>query len=166
MSIQALIDTLDRLNDLHVELLQVAEMKKQAVIHNRYEDITAALTKESRLLKSVKELEEQCYQEGQAFIAGKGIKSKLRLTISEISRLVFEPEEKARLIEVQRELTSNLEELKRVNSHIQDLIQQSLSYIDFSLNLMVGAMDDEATYSHPEQHSRGIQRSGLFDTRA
>ncbi|MEC0370810.1 flagellar protein FlgN [Paenibacillus chibensis] len=166
MPIQTLIETLSRLNELHKELLQVAEHKKQAVIHNRYEDITAALTKESRLLKSVKEYEEKVYEEGQAFIAEKGIKSKLKLTISEISRLVFEPEEKAKLLEVQRDLTFHLTELKRVNTHIQELIQQSLSYIDFSLNLMVGAMDEEATYSRPEQSTRGIQRSGLFDTRA
>lgn len=166
MSIHSLIDTLQRLNELHVELLQVAESKKQAVIHNRFEEITIALTRESKLLKSVKEQEEKCYLDGQAYIAEKGIKSKLQLTVSEISRLVFDPQEKAELLKVQQELTSNLMELKRVNEHIQDLIQQSLTYIDFSLNLMVGAMDDEATYSRPEQSSRGVQRSGLFDTRA
>ena len=46
------------------------------------------------------------------FLQSRGIKSQLELTVTELARLVFDPEEKRKLLDVQSRLSRTLQELK------------------------------------------------------
>lgn len=166
MSVQGLIETLEQLSERYTALYDIAEDKKQAIISNDYDALVKVLSGESKLLKMIEAEEQQLQDSAQTFLQSKGIKSRLELTITDILRLVFDPEEKQRLTTSQRKLNEQLTRLKHANELNQDLIAQSLNFIDFSLNVMIGGMDEEATYSPPQSSERKSTTRSNFDTRA
>lgn len=166
MSIQLLINSLDQLDEAHQDMLKWGQLKKDAVMKNEVDILIKVMNQESRVMKKIAQLEEERLSACYAFLQEKGIKSMLNLTVTELVRLVFDPEEKTLLLEAQARLSSTLEQLKELNVLNQKLIEQSLSFIDYSLELLGGGNEQEATYQHPTDKSGGVQRSGLFDTRA
>ncbi|WP_334072160.1 flagellar protein FlgN [Paenibacillus sp. A14] len=166
MEVQKLIDGLNRMDELHVNLLEIMEQKKQSILNRNYEELVGTLSRESKMVKTIEECEQALLTSAQEFLHSKGIKSRLELTISEILRLVFDPEEKRALEEARVRLGKRLVELKQVNALNQELITQSLSFIDFSLNLMIVGEDDGATYSPPQGQDRKPAMRSMFDTRA
>lgn len=166
MSVQLLQESMDRMDESYSKLIEIMQDKKQAVISNDYTELVRTLSQESKLIKNIEELEKDLLASAQGFLKSKGVKSQLELTITEILRLVFDPEEKRLLTQSRAKIEGRLQDLKRLNSLNQDLIGQSLTFIDYSLNLMMGGMDDEATYSPPQsQDKKPTVRSNMFDTR-
>lgn len=166
MSVQLLQESMDRMDESYSKLIEIMQDKKQAVISNDYTELVRTLSQESKLIKNIEELEKDLLASAQGFLKSKGVKSQLELTITEILRLVFDPEEKRILTESRAKIEGRLQDLKRLNSLNQELIGQSLTFIDYSLNLMMGGMDDEATYSSPQsQDKKPTVRSNMFDTR-
>lgn len=166
MTIQPLVHALQVLNELHLEMIEVAVQKKQAIIEGNVEQLVQIMNQESRMLKRIELAEGKRIELCNEFLKSKGIKTALNLTITELIRLVFDPEEKSKLQQAQQQLSSSLTEIKELNHLNQQLIQQSLSFLEFSMELYGGRQDQEATYQHPSDKSAGVQRSGLFDTRA
>ncbi|WP_018749986.1 flagellar export chaperone FlgN [Paenibacillus sanguinis] len=166
MTIQPLVHALHLLDEYHREMIDVASQKKQAIIENDVEQLVQIMNQESRILKRIEQAEAQRIELCRQFLKAKGIKSELNLTITELIRLVFDPEEKSQIQQVQNQLSASLAEIKELNQLNQQLIQQSLHFLEFSMELYGGRQDQEATYHHPSDKSAGVQRSGLFDTRA
>lgn len=166
MAIQKLIDSLIQLDEAHQAMLTWAKSKQAAIMKNEVDTLIQIMNQESRILKQITALEEQRITACQSFLQDKGIKSSLNLTITEMTRLVFDPEEKAALLKAQSTLSATLEDLKQVNDMNQKLMEQSLAFIDYSLELLGGGTDQEATYQHPGDKNAGGVRTGLFDARA
>ncbi|MFC7558948.1 flagellar protein FlgN [Paenibacillus farraposensis] len=135
-------------------------------MENDINSLVQHLKQESRLLKQVEELEEARMEVSYELLRERGIRSQLNLTITELARLVFDPEDKNKLLSVQSRLSHTLSELKEVNAINQKLIEQSLVFIDYSLDLLVGRPNQEMTYMHPDQKSNQLARPGLLDTKA
>ncbi|MDK8181628.1 flagellar protein FlgN [Paenibacillus sp. UMB4589-SE434] len=165
MSITRVIAALDQLSGLHKQLLEIAEEKKGVLIRNEVDVLAALTNKESRLIKLVNEADEERNQAAQLFLKEKGIRSSLQLTVTELSKLVFNHEERAELHDAQLRLTKVLEALKVQNRNIQDLLEQSLNFVDYSLNLLTSRPEDESIYQHPSLGHNKSSRS-MFDTRA
>ncbi|WP_315793805.1 flagellar protein FlgN [Paenibacillus sp. BIC5C1] len=165
MAIESIIDVLEQLEAAHVEMLELGERKKEAVVANKVDILISLINQESKLLKRIELIEQQRILAVHQFLEERGIKSKLNLTISELTRLVFDTAEKKRLLQAQTSLTDVLEKVKYLNESNQQLIKQSLSYIDFFIETMSFHAESEATYQNPLEKSYGVARSGLFDTR-
>lgn len=163
--IEALISSLDDLSEQYDVLLDIMQQKKAAIIANNYDDLVQVLSRESKLVKGIQSREEQIQTSAQQFLQSKGIKSRLELTITDILRLVFDPEEKQRLSSSQQRIGGQLEKLKRTNELNQELIGQSLQFIEFSLNLMSGGFDEESTYSPPQSQEKKTSSRSNFDIR-
>jgi flagellar biosynthesis/type III secretory pathway chaperone len=166
MAIQRLIDILNQLDDVHQSMLVSGQTKKEAIIKDDINALIQIMNQESRMMKQITSLEEERVAACQAFLREKGIKSALNLNITELARLVFDPEKKAALQQAQSALSMTLEKLKRVNDLNQQLLAQSLTFIDYSLNLFGGGPEYEATYQHPSGNSNTGPITGLFDARA
>ncbi|MEK5025604.1 flagellar protein FlgN [Paenibacillus sp. FSL M7-1046] len=166
MTLTPLLESLERLDEVHVHMLALADFKRQTIKENKVEDLIKILNKESKQLKLIEQLEEKRGQAAYAFLRGVGINSNLNLNLTELSRLVFDLEDKHKLLELQKKLSGTLQKLKEANTLNQQLLQQALSYIDFSIESMSYYSETEATYHHPAGKLAGVQRSGLFDSRA
>lgn len=165
MSLITLLELLERLDDAHHQMLDLAAVKKQTIMDNKVDGLIDIMNRESKMMKLIGQLEEKRAEAAYAFLQGVGIRSNLNLNLTELSRLVFDPEEKSRLLEIQQRLSSTLQRLKEANELNQKLIEQSLTFIDYSLDLLVGRPNQEFTYHHPSDKSGSSVRPGLFDTR-
>jgi flagellar biosynthesis/type III secretory pathway chaperone len=165
MALTTLLELLERLNEAHIQMLDLAAAKKQTIMDNKVDVLIDILNRESKLMKLIGQLEEQRTQAAYDFLQGVGIRSNLNLNLSELSRLVFDPEDKSRLLHIQRKLSDTLHRLKEANELNQKLIEQSLTFIDYSLDLLVGRPNQEITYHHPSDKGSSATRPGLFDAR-
>lgn len=166
MAIQQLIDSLNALNEAHQAMLTSGESKRTAIVENDIETLIGIMNQESKIIKQISALEERRLAACQTFLQEKGIKSVLNLNLTELTRLVFDPEEKAALKQVQSALSWTLQELKRLNDLNQKLIEQSLSYVNYSIDVIGVSPEQETTYKPPTDKPSGYKGPGFFDARA
>ncbi|WP_150270519.1 flagellar protein FlgN [Paenibacillus tepidiphilus] len=165
MPLTTLIESLERLDEAHLRMLDLAAVKKQTIMDNKVNGLIDIMNQESKLMKQIGILEEARSEAAYAYIQSVGIRSNLQLNLTELTRLVFDPEDKMRLQHIQQKLSDTLHRLKHANDLNQKLIEQSLSFIDYSLDLLVGRPNQEFTYHHPSDKSSGSARPGIFDAR-
>ncbi|PYI51175.1 flagellar protein FlgN [Paenibacillus flagellatus] len=161
---EAILHALDQLIEVHRALLEWSERKKDAIVHNRVEELTQITNKESRLAKRLEELEAERVEAVNAYMRSKNMYVTAAISISTLIRFVVRMEDKQALTERQQELVRLIEELKRANDTNRQLIQQSLAFINYSLDLLVGP-DDDAVYHHPQQQQT-YQPNRMFDRKA
>lgn len=166
MPLQALIQILQEQKNLHDQLLVIAGEKKDAIVRNNVEMLSQLVHKESKLVKQVSELEDKRFLEMNRYIVGKGYRISPNLTMSDMLKLVFKAEDKLAQQNLQSELLNTISKLKEANALNQQLIEQSLQFIDYSLDLLAGSDDNDAVYRHPGQQSVSLARQRMFDTRA
>jgi len=136
------------------------------LIDNHVDELSKITNAESRLSKQIVDKESELYATIHAFLQAKGYQIKSKLVMSELIKLVFNSEERAVLTSAQQDLLSVLTELQEINALNEQLIEQSLAFINYSLDVMTGMPDDEPTYQRPEHQGGRGGSKGLFDTRA
>ncbi len=94
MSLEALLQTMAELNDVHNTLLDLAERKKHVIIHNEVEQLMQIVNKENKLLKRIGELDQQRLEATGAFLMEKGYKPNPRVTVSDLTKIIFNMDEK------------------------------------------------------------------------
>lgn len=164
MSVQAVLETMRQQLELYGQLLETAEHKTPVLVANDIERLNAILTKERKLVQQAEELELRRIMLTNTYFS----RLSLRLRsgkLSDMIRTVNHPEEKQQLIVIQSELAARLAELQRRNDHNQQLIRQSLDFIEYSLELVVDSPGEDFTYRHPMNRLGRGPRAGLFDTR-
>lgn len=166
MAFEALIQMMTALNDVHENLLELAERKKQVLIQNDVEQLMQIVSKENKLVKQIGELDLQRVEAIGQFMIEKGYKPNPKVTVSDLTKIIFNVEEKKLLLGAQKQLLGSIHRLKEMNQLNQQLIMQSLEYINYNLDLIAGPPEEDAVYKHPQHQTYGIKRSGLFDTRA
>lgn len=165
MALTTLIELLEQLDEVHMQMLDLAAEKKQIIMDNKVDALIDILNRESKLMKRIGQLEEQRIAAAYTVLQDVGIRSNLNLNLTELSRLIFDPEDKARLQHIQKKLSGTLHRLKEANELNQKLIEQSLTFIDYSLDLLVGRPNQEITYQHPSDRGYSVKRPGIFDAR-
>lgn len=166
MSLNKIIEMMDRLDLSHREMLELGELKKQVLIRNDVNELMAVMKLEAKLAKRIEVQENERIEAVNAFLRERGIKSQLRLNVTELARLVFDPEDKSRLLEARARLAETLKSLKRLNSTNKQLIEQALSYTEYAIDLFSYKDDDDPVYQSPAKQSTKTSRPGLFDARA
>ncbi|WP_199616762.1 flagellar protein FlgN [Paenibacillus alkalitolerans] len=166
MPVQQLIGILGRLAEAHEALLDLAEQKKAALIHNEVDKVSATVNKETKIMRSVDDLLKEQADSTNAFFRSRGLQPARAISVTELSRLVFEPDAKEALLSARDRLTSNIERLAAANQLNQQLIQQSLAFVNYSIDLVLGP-DEEPVYRNPaSNNSSPTKRAGYFDSKA
>jgi len=165
MSILNIIMILDSLSVAHESILAVMEEKKQAIISNNIEDVLKAGNKEFKLIKQISELDDQRIQSITDYMKASGLRATSSPTVSDLMRATTKLEEKQKLREAQERLLGVLAEVKNRNDLNQQLIRQSLGFINFSLDIIAGAPEQDATYHPMMQQGTVHARRTMFDTR-
>lgn len=165
MSIQALREELEQLIRLHDALLELSEAKTKVLVENNVEELNRIVHKEAGLVRQVTVCESRRMEAIDRFLISKGFRPTPAITVSEVIRLIFRMEDKQAVADLQRELVRRLDRLKKLNEQNRQLIEQSLGYLNLSLDLVIGPPDDDTVYRNPlQQHSAG-QRTRFYDNR-
>lgn len=166
MAFEMLIQTMTTLNDIHENLLELGERKKQVLIRNDVEQLMQIVAKENKLIKLINELDGQRVEAIGQYMIEKGYKPNPKVTVSDLTKIVFNVDDKKLLLGKQKQLLGTIHKLREMNRLNQQLIEHSLHFIDYSLDLIVGPPEDEYIYQKPQQQAYGGKRPGLFDTKA
>lgn len=164
MSVAGIVQLLENLTELHRPLLELGEQKKQVIIDNDVERLNQIAAQENKWIKRILDLEKHREQATEAFLSKHGHPPVRNMTISELAKLVFNINEKQALLAAQMKLMDIMAKLKSVNELNQSLIEQSLAFINYSLDLLMGPEDD-TVYRNPAQQTSTSNRQGYFDTR-
>lgn len=165
-SFEALLDVLDRLNEQHGTLLELAEQKRQALVKNEVDQLSVIVNKENKCVRQIDELNNQRIEATGQFMIEKGYKPNPRVTVSDLTKIIFQPEDKKRLMDAQKQVVATIRKLKTANQLNQQMIEHSLAFINYSVDLFVGDPEDDSIYRRPSQSKQGKKAPGLFDTRA
>ncbi|WP_195573618.1 flagellar protein FlgN [Paenibacillus sp. 1001270B_150601_E10] len=165
MSVQPIIATLKQLEQCYEQMMEQGHRKTQIIIRNEINELMKIMIAEKGIMRKIQEAEDVLSEQSQAFIRSKGIKSQLKLTISELLKLVFNAEEKLALKEAQQSLNDLLHQMKQLNDHNQQLLEQSLQFANYQLDLMVEHPEDNAFYKRPDHARNAYYPAGKLDTR-
>ena len=166
MSIQLVIEHMRTLNDLHGRLLDIANRKKDALIVNAIDEINSLVNQEVKLVRQIASTDAQRLEAIGSFLQEQGIIAD-SVTVTDIVKLVFNVDERREITEQRERLLGTIGQLKELNDVNQQLIEQSLAYLDYSLDVVSGGSESEVVYQRPQGSSAyQASRRGLFDKKA
>ncbi|MFC0212910.1 flagellar protein FlgN [Paenibacillus chartarius] len=166
MTIQPLLEIMEQLEAIHLELVELAKEKTPILVRGDIESLNALIHKENKLVRKVSELDRIRVQRTGEYLISRGYNPDPRVKVTDLIKIIFKADEKVALMEAQRKLAGVLQELKRLNEANQKLIQQSLDFINFSVDLLVDDPNQDMFYKAPASPPGGRSRNGMFDTRA
>jgi flagellar biosynthesis/type III secretory pathway chaperone len=165
MSVQGLLQTMLKLVQVHITLLDLAEQKTNILVNNKVDKLNQIVNKETQLMKQITELDHQRINDISEFLIEKGYKPNPNITVGDLVKLVVKVEDKQAISDAQKHLLSIIDKLRQLNQLNQKLIEQSLAFIEYSMDLVLGP-DDGIIYQNPSHQQQALKRNGMFDSRA
>lgn len=160
-----LYELLDNLIQLHKALYTLAVQKKDVLIKGDVDELVAITKQEQKLIQAVGSAEEARQAVAAHLFAFLGF-TRDNGTLSDLIKLTTSAEEKMRLTTYRDELMRIVSELRDANELNQQLLEQSLSFVNMTLNLITDAPEDDFIYGNPAAEAfRGSHRS-FFNTKA
>ncbi|MCK1994456.1 flagellar protein FlgN [Peribacillus muralis] len=162
MSVRSIIESLEKLIKLHKSFNQLAIRKTAVLKANDTEAITALLIQEQKHLKAIDQTDKQREGAVADFLRANG-KVGQPASIHSVTELTG-PIETEKLAHLKAELMEEVTKLKERNSLNQQLIYQSLQFINVSLD-MLRPQNQNLNYGNSV---RKPQKSGMtmFDSKA
>ena len=166
MAAERLIAVLEKLSGIHEELIELADRKRDALVRNQVDEVSAIVNKETKRMREIGEHLQEQQAATVDFFRAKGFQPTREVTVTELSRIVTDPKEKEALLAARNRLAEVIARLQKKNELNQQLIEQSLAFINYSIDVVVGP-DEEPTYQNPAARPYGTgKRSGYFDSKA
>lgn len=166
MNLASLLELLEKLIELHQMLLVLAKEKTPVLVNNQVDRLNTIIHKENKLIKNVEEFDRRRVQLTGEYLISRGYNPDPKVRISDLIKIVFKADEKKALSDMQKRLFDSIKELQEHNEVNQKLVEQSMAFIDYSLDLFVKTPEQDAFYQHPNQSGYNPVRNGLFDTKA
>lgn len=135
-----LMDVLYGEMELYGDLLELAYKKTDIIVAGKVKELDEITKVESGILMKLMELEEK----REAVLSG--FESEKKMTITELCKILPHDEAKA-LEDLQSKFNEMLKELESRNKLNTSLIEQSLEYINYSIELISSALErDDGIY--------------------
>ena len=165
MSIQPIIQTLDKLVNVHKTLIQISEQKTEVLKEGSADKLQSVLIEEQKFIPKVERAEKAREEAVVNWFADKELNDEEQ-TITRILDLLANGVEKKQLEEVATTLTKAIAQLKQREQLNQALIQQSMQFINVSLNMLQPSMS-QINYGRSKQNETSRTREhSVFDSKA
>jgi flagellar biosynthesis/type III secretory pathway chaperone len=143
---------LERLLKSHEELLSLGERKTEVLKFGDMKALDGLLKEEDLQVKKLQVIEKD------------RLLKYANVSLADVLEQAEEPE-KEKLLHLQTRLIQTYELLKNRNELNQELLEQSLQYVNISLS-MVQPQNEPATYSNSKKDPYTSQARSLFDSKA
>lgn len=155
-----LINVMNEENKIYDELLRLSGDKTDIIVKGKVSELDSMVSIEQALIVKLGELEG--HREGivDDIAVQLGVKTS-ELTVSELVKRIGEDRTRE-LQKCQTKLSGTLNNLKELNDINSKLVKNSLEFIDFSVNMLVGAPDPGNNYGYNGQVN-DPQKRNLFD---
>lgn len=169
MSIEKILETLEKQERMHRSLLELAHKKTDVLKANDMEQLSAILTTEQAHVAAIETLEQQRQQLVTEYFRAKGIQTADKPTVAQLIEAAT-TEEKPKLAATRERLLTVVDELKKANSLNQKIVIQSLQFVNFSLDMLQPQRATQSnTFNYSGAEVRGDQTVGkksYFNTEA
>lgn len=168
MSLQALSHNLREIVNTNQQIYDLAMQKKEVLIAGDIEALATLVQRESELIKVISALENGRQQLVNTIIAEYRLTQTEPIRVSDLLAVLPNSEAKTELGQLFDELSKLLSDLGVANQLNQELIENSLQFVNYSIDLFTDPEDDRV-YQKPIAHDNGTapyQRRSIFDTRA
>jgi flagellar biosynthesis/type III secretory pathway chaperone len=155
-----------KLIQVHLALLDLAEQKTNILLLNQVDKLNQIVNKETTIMKQITVLDLQRIEDISGLLLEKGYKPNPNITVGDLIKLVVKVEDKKLLADAQKQLLDTIDKLRELNHLNQKLIEHSLAFIEYSMDLVLGPSDDGVVYQNPSHQQQGLKRNGMFDSRA
>lgn len=144
--------------------MSLAEQKRSVLIQNKNDQLVAIVNQENRIIKELQIKEQEWKLALKQFLQEKDLKLRSPIAISDIAKMVVSLEDKQLLQKCGENLSTSAKKLRELNQFNQELLAQSLEYVQYTLDLVVP--EDEVTYQNPTKATQNKKNTRIFDARA
>lgn len=133
---EKLVQTLTAMIDAHSRLLDFAKEKRTILVDGRVDGLQNLVIKENSCVNEIQKLEQHRKQSVQEYMTQRG-KLGHSFTLEDCLEIAEDSVHKASIILLAKQLRQIIQELSHINESNQQLIQTSLSYIQYSFGIHV-----------------------------
>jgi flagellar biosynthesis/type III secretory pathway chaperone len=134
--VKALIPILESMLDAHNRLLDTAKSKRTILVEGDSNGLRNLVHQESSIVDEIQKLEQQRKQFVKTYMVQKGL-SDQSFTLEEVMNIQGNPLVKNALQSIAKQLHVLIQEITHLNESNQQLIQASLSYVQYSIGMLV-----------------------------
>ena len=164
MSIEKILQALEKLDMLHKSLLEVAYKKTEAIKIGDMDSLNQLLKDEQAHVAGISQLEQQRQREVTDYLRAKGIAPTGNPTVAHVIDTAETLEEKEQLKATRNKLLLTIETIKFQNDLNQKLTLQSLQFVNITLE-MLRPKPDQINYSKNEVNGPSTNKK-YFDSQA
>ncbi len=157
-----LLEIIEKESQIYAELTEIEQQKKKIIIENDVKALDAITKKEQGFVKTIVNLEGLRAQVIDGFCKFRGI-SDID-TIDEIMEHL-NAEEKVQLREKADNLAGIINKVLEVNDLNTKLLEQSIEYIDYTMELAKSLTEDEAGYAEDAMDKTIQVDKSIFDVK-
>ena len=158
-----IIACLQKQKSIYEELLSISRKKKQVLIDGKVEQLDNMVKHEGNLIIEIGHLENRREKAVEALAKELGCSSQ-ELTISYVCSKVID-KRVGQVKSLADSIGSILKELKEINDINGKLIEQSLDYINFSINLAADILEGQKAVYEANEEGNGKSSVRLFDAK-
>jgi len=160
-NINRLLDILSAETEVYRILVGIAEEKKGVIIENRVKELEKMTFKEQALASKLMKLERDRGEVIERIMGEEGISNVQ--TLSDLANRL-DPMSREALNSSKGELLQSITSLKDKNKLNGELIEQSLRFIELSLDMM-GSVEEDSRYSKGTSDRKVMQKKNIFDVK-
>lgn len=163
MTIQKIVEHLEKLNQLNESLLAISKQKTDFVKKSQIDEFNELLMKERKHAQAIDQVEAKRVALTEQWFHEHAPNAEEQ-TISHLIELTDDEEMKKKLEEIFEKLVMNLALLKQQEQLNRELIEQSLQFINLSLE-MYEPQSKNINYNQSNK-SEQRQQTSMFDSKA
>ncbi|TYP75721.1 flagellar protein FlgN [Paenibacillus methanolicus] len=163
--VKEIVTVLQGLIEVHEQLIAIGKEKQQVIGAGDTNGLSRVTSQEKKLLQTLVDLEQQRSNLVRDYFKQTGLVVVRKFKMEHLIQAVYSAEEKRLLIETSDALRRLIDKLKELNDFNQQLLRMQLNYVDYSLDLLIGPVEEDVTY-HRALQANGYSRLNKYDTKA
>lgn len=160
--IEDLTSTLEQQCQVYSKLLDIASKKKVAIIENNLENLQSIIEQENLIIGRNFKLEKK---RNEIFNDISSVLNIKDISLSKLLESIKNQDGYDSLLKLKSDIESTLPKLKVLNDQNQQLIQMSMDYIDYSMNLIRATNTGKPTYYDGLGNEIYDSDNKMFDTK-
>lgn len=164
MSAEQLIQTLGKILLLHKSFNQLAKQKTELLKVGDTDALNNLLKEERKNIQAIQKFETERQQVSKAFLSKFNCTKNDNPTISDCIQFA-NPVEKQKLSQIKADLQAQVKELADRNELNQQLLKQSLQFLNLSLDILIPEIDTY-NYERPGQAHQYEEGRSIFNSKA
>ena len=153
-------------NDTYQELVELSDVKREAIIHGKVDELEGITAKEEEISNRLKSLETKRTNILKDMAVVLGHDGELMTVTNVIEQLGTQPKEQQALTEARDRLVETASMLQFANQQNSILLQQALEMVEFDLTLFKSLKQapETANYNKSAYNTGDLLGGGSFDT--